>query len=729
MTTLSELLVEVGIDADDLTAGTAGAADEVERSLEGIADAADQAARDIADATGRTAAELGGVGDAAEQAAGDVADAAGDAARALDGVGDSAAQAAQEADQAAQDVGASFQGIAAGAAGAAVGGAFIAGLTSAMDMKSAQARLTAQLDLTAEEAEKAGDVAGDVYVAGFGASMEEVSDAVGAVASQLGGVGAVGEEELGKLSKQALALSEVFEFDIGEATQAVGTMLKTGLAKDGQEAMDLLAATAQKLPPALREELPELTRQYSEFFNQLGFTGPEMMGLLTEAAKSPTFELDKMGDALKEFTLLMADTDAVKEPLQELGLDVTKIQKLMNTGQGTEAFDQVTAALRGVEDQTKRTSLQAALFGGPGEDMGNALLSLKATGADAAAGLDMVAGSASNITDTIEDSKSLDSTWRDLSTTLGELFLPYLTAFSDWVTENPELVELLIVGILSFAAALAVVTAATWLWNLALLASPVTWIILGIMALIAVIVLIAVHWEEIERVTLEVWDAIVQGLADAWNWVADAAAKWWDDTSRPFIDGWNWLYRNVFTPIGHFFGTTLPGWFSAGTDAIVEDWNQLIDWFSRIPGQLAALGSGLWSFITEGLKSALNGAISLINWAIWSINASIIDNANLLPGVDVGHIPYIPYLAEGGVVTSATLAMIGEGNEPEAVLPLSKLDAMLRSVSGPVVQVGGGVQEIRLIHEFRGGEDEFVRFYRHVVDTKAAGSVIRLGEG
>ncbi|GGR38001.1 hypothetical protein GCM10010497_46130 [Streptomyces cinereoruber] len=729
MPTLSELLVEVGVDAGDLTAGTDEAAADVERALDGIADAAEQAGRDIADATGRTEAELGDVGDAAEQAARDVADAAGDAARALDEIGDSAQQAAQDADQAAQDTGASLQGIAAGAAGAAVGAAFIVGMTSAMDMKGATAKLTAQLDLTAEEAEKAGDVAGDVYVAGFGESMDDVSSAVGAVASQLGGIGAVGEEELGSLTKQALALSEVFEFDVNEATQAVGTMLKTGLAKDGQEAMDLLAATAQKLPPALREELPVLTREYGEFFDQLGFTGPEMMGLLTEAAKNPTFELDKMGDALKEFTLLMADTEAVKEPLKELGLDVAKIQKMMNSGKGTEAFDMVTTALRKVEDQTKRTSLQAALFGGPGEDMGNALLNLKATGADAAAGLDMAAGSAEKITTTMEESKSLDSAWRDLSTTLGEMFLPYLIEFSEWVSENPELVEGLVVGIMTFAVAIGIITAAQWLWNMALLAFPGTWIILGIMALIAVIVLVIVYWDEIVAATSKAWDDITESLGEAWDWCADAAAGLWHDLTEPWITGWRWLDRNIFQPIGRFFTETLPGWVEDGTAAVEDSWNDLTNWFSALPGRLASIGSGLWSWITNGLKDALNSAIYLVNMGIWSINNSLIAQVNRLPGIDIPSIPYIPFLAEGGVTTGATLAVIGEGREQEAVLPLSVLDGMLRSVAGPVVQVGSSSQEQRVVLEVRGGEDEFVKFFRAVVDTKAAGSVIRLGEG
>ena len=36
----------------------------------------------------------------------------------------------------------------------------------------------------------------------------------------------------------------------------------------------------------------------------------------------------------------------------------------------------------------------------------------------------------------------------------------------------------------------------------------------------------------------------------------------------------------------------------------------------------------------------------------------------------------VPFMAEGGIVSKPTLAVIGEGSEPEAVVPLSKLGAM-----------------------------------------------------
>lgn len=53
-----------------------------------------------------------------------------------------------------------------------------------------------------------------------------------------------------------------------------------------------------------------------------------------------------------------------------------------------------------------------------------------------------------------------------------------------------------------------------------------------------------------------------------------------------------------------------------------------------------------------------------------------------------GFMPNIPMLAEGGIVTGPTLAMIGEGKESEAVIPLSKLNTMMQGGSQQVEVVG-----------------------------------------
>jgi hypothetical protein len=53
-------------------------------------------------------------------------------------------------------------------------------------------------------------------------------------------------------------------------------------------------------------------------------------------------------------------------------------------------------------------------------------------------------------------------------------------------------------------------------------------------------------------------------------------------------------------------------------------------------------------------------------------------------------VPNIPMLAQGGIVTSPTLAMIGEGAGPEAVIPLSRMGEFGMGGSNVTIHVNGG---------------------------------------
>jgi hypothetical protein len=121
----------------------------------------------------------------------------------------------------------------------------------------------------------------------------------------------------------------------------------------------------------------------------------------------------------------------------------------------------------------------------------------------------------------------------------------------------------------------------------------------------------------------------------------------------------------------------------------------IVSWITGIPGKLGALGSKfgaagkelLQKFI-DGMKNAA-GIISgiagnvwdavrgLLNKAISKINAALEFKIGI-PGPDINvNLPDIPQLATGGRATAATLAVIGEGREPETVLPDSVLSGLL----------------------------------------------------
>jgi acid phosphatase family membrane protein YuiD len=89
------------------------------------------------------------------------------------------------------------------------------------------------------------------------------------------------------------------------------------------------------------------------------------------------------------------------------------------------------------------------------------------------------------------------------------------------------------------------------------------------------------------------------------------------------------------------------------------------------------IAKGIGDALTSGIKAAMNLMISLvedgINGAI-SVANFLIDGINVFSPKDIPHIPKVdlPELAEGGIVTRPTIALIGEAG-PEAVVPLSRI--------------------------------------------------------
>lgn len=87
--------------------------------------------------------------------------------------------------------------------------------------------------------------------------------------------------------------------------------------------------------------------------------------------------------------------------------------------------------------------------------------------------------------------------------------------------------------------------------------------------------------------------------------------------------------------------------------------------------------------------------------------------ASTIAGVS-GAIGAIPQLASGGIATSPTLAMIGEGRESEAVLPLSKLEYMMSN--------SGGMQDGQIVGMLR-GSDILLQYQRAGKAQKRSGSI------
>lgn len=98
-------------------------------------------------------------------------------------------------------------------------------------------------------------------------------------------------------------------------------------------------------------------------------------------------------------------------------------------------------------------------------------------------------------------------------------------------------------------------------------------------------------------------------------------------------------------------------------------WNKLGSIFTEFAAKFGQA-------IGNAIKGAINGVLgfieSFLNTPIKAINA-LIDIINAVPGINIGKLATIklPRLAEGGIITSPTTALIGEAGK-EAVIPLEQ---------------------------------------------------------
>ena len=154
------------------------------------------------------------------------------------------------------------------------------------------------------------------------------------------------------------------------------------------------------------------------------------------------------------------------------------------------------------------------------------------------------------------------------------------------------------------------------------------------------------------------------------------------------------------------------------------------DWAKAWDGAKMAF-AGCFQALPDFAKGPLNLVISLANKAIAGLNSlgsfKIPDMVPGIGGQSVGiNIPEIPMLASGGIATGPSLAMVGEGREPEAILPLSRLGGMMGaggpSISvnfSPVIQItGAGAVREDVQAGLRAGVADLKREFERLINSE-----------
>lgn len=449
---------------------------------------------------------------------------------------------------------------ASGAVGLLAGGGMALGFASALKADGTSRQQAASLGLDPAEAAKLGGLSGKLYADAYGGSLEEVSAAVGGVKSTLSEFGAISDETLERLSKKALDTAAAFP-ELGNATSTAGVLMKTGLAKDADEAFDLIVGSAQKMPAAMQAELLPVMDEYSKHFADLGIDGTTAFGIMAEASKGGAIQMDKTGDALKEFTIRATDgSKASATAFESIGLNAEDMARKIAAGgpEAQDAFAKTVAGLQAIEDPAAQAQAAIGLFGTPLEDLGTAKIPDFLGAIDPMGdSFDSLAGKATEMGDTLNagPGTALTTLQRTAETSFSGMLaaaLPVLMPILAMLQEYAPVVGPLALGVAGLAAtvwivngammawnaamligkgAVAVATGAQWLWNAAMAANPLMLVVIGIGLLVAAVILAYnnVGWfkdavDTAGRVAGEIFQNIVKWVQDVIKWLDNALA-------------------------------------------------------------------------------------------------------------------------------------------------------------------------------------------------------------
>lgn len=263
----------------------------------------------------------------------------------------------------------------AGAAATAVGGALTGAVISANSEEKALNSLQAQTGLTTEGLSKYENIIGEIYKDNFGESQEDIANTLSKIKQ------VTDEQDPQKLKDMAenlYTLEGTFDnFDISETLRGInGLMTNMGLTAD--EAFDYIVKGAQN-GLNYSGELGDNIAEYSQIWGQAGFDAEQMFSILENGTKNGAYNLDKVNDFVKEFTISLSD-GRIEENLGSFSKGTGEIFKKWKDGKATasDVFYSVISDLKNTKNEQKALTTASTVWSALGED--NAMKVIKSLG-------------------------------------------------------------------------------------------------------------------------------------------------------------------------------------------------------------------------------------------------------------------------------------------------------------------------------------------------------------
>ena len=307
------------------------------------------------------------------------------------------------------------------AAGAALG-------KFAIDSENSLGILQGQLGTTAEETERLQEIARNVYENGYGDSIDDCIADLSLLRQNVRESTTWTDEMTQSTLEQISTITTLFDTNADEVTRTVQVMKSSGLIENVSEGLDIITYGFQNGANYSGEMLDTL-REYSPQFVKLGLDADSAMQLMIQGAENGAFNLDKIGDALKELSIRVVDgSDTTVQGFEAMGLSADEMAQKFAAGgdSAQQAFQETLNGLASIEDPVQRNIAGVNLFGTMWEDLGETvILSL----ADVEGGLEGVEGATERAGEGLNNTFSARAT--SLARELKDSLLPLGEALLD----------------------------------------------------------------------------------------------------------------------------------------------------------------------------------------------------------------------------------------------------------------------------------------------------------
>lgn len=573
-------------------------------------------------------------------------------------------------------------------------------VTSASDWTAAMNHFRAATGASFKDMKQYGESAKAVFNEGIGETPLEIAQNMAKISQNTKVTG----KNLEKLTKSAMALQKTFDWDPNELTRATDMAYKQW-GYSHTQTMGLLAKGAQ-MGLDKNQNLLDSMNEYAVHFKKIGMSGEDMIKVFAAVGKQGVFDFDKAGDALKEFSIRSIDgSKGTVEAYQQLGLNAETMAAQMAKGGPTakRTFATILESIKSVKDPVKQDAIGVALFGTMWEDMGkkaifalgdtkgslgdvkgtlseierlqynDATTAFKALGRTINTELAGVAGSAVNkLRDSLNKlresgklkeifegfEEKANSAYEIGERIGGGLLRIYQFAKDNWSTLGPiiktvsaalavynALVLANVAGKQLEATWLSIVTGEMWAANAAMLANPYTWIVIGIVAVIAAIALCIIYWDEIKATILEwwavispplqaFWDKCVQVFQDIWEVIGPIVMAivsfsqayfqvWWTVVSTVLQGIWSIIVA-VWTAAYNFVVTVVPVivqfavayfqlWWAVLGPILSAMWLLITSTWQRIWAFIGPIVTNIWTTIQNAFNNGVAWLTGLIS--------------------------------------------------------------------------------------------------------------------